>query len=107
MSDAEKVLRDKIIRRWQERHDVFRHRWDTGYKSDTARVTYYDGDYDRWCYTTGRMFDGKFWSFRYRWVRSTGQWKLVRSSLRRHAKRKDAKARAYYAGEPPVRPPVV
>jgi hypothetical protein len=102
MTEAEKAIRDRIIRRWIERHPSFpsiqRMRFDTGFKDDTARVRYWEGDDDVWLYTTTRMFDNRFWSFRYTWNRSRGEWVLVKTSLRRHGKRKVAKERANTEG---------
>lgn len=104
MTEAEKAIRDRIIKRWIERHSVYRRNFDNGYLRERASVTRWEGDDDMWCYSTTRMFDNKFWSFRYTWSRSKGQWVLIKTSLRRHGKRKDAKARAYYAGDLPRRP---
>lgn len=96
MSDAEKALRDRIIRRWMERNEIYTDSIDTGNRDEVASWSFWghrQGE-DKWCYTTRRMFDGKFWSFRYRWSKPRGSYVLVRSSLRRHAKRKDANARS-------------
>lgn len=99
MSDAEKTLRDKLIRRWTERNEVYHDYIDTGISGQRASWTFWGHrqGQDKWCYTTKRMFDGKFWSFRYRWSASRRAYVLVRSSLRRHAKRKDAKQRSHDA----------
>jgi hypothetical protein len=100
MPESQKRFRDKLIERWKDRHEVWPDRFDTGMRADEATVTYWGHrvGQDRWAYTTTRMFDGKFWSFRYRWVASRKDYVLVRSSVRRHAKRKDAKARSLAGG---------
>jgi hypothetical protein len=51
----------------------------------------------RCLWTTKRMFDGKFWSMQFVYRQSgehAGRYVLQKTSVRYHAKRKDAKARA-------------
>jgi hypothetical protein len=103
MSEGEKRIIAGLRRRWEERHAVYRDTWNTGLSGEIVSFTYWShrpGE-DRCCYTTERMFDRKFWSMRYRYVKSRSRYELVRSSIRRHAKRKDAKARslALFRGE--------
>src|SRR5438270_11591325 len=95
MSDAERQMRDRILKRWMEKHAVYSDTMLKGITSgENVRFTYWGHrtGQDRWLYTTERMFDGKFWSMRYRYVASRRRYELVKSSVRRHAQRKDAKA---------------
>lgn len=102
MSESERLLRDKLIARWAQRHAEWptRETWpDLGAGEGGTSYTYWRHRprADRWVYTTARMFDGKFWSFRYRWNATRGMYVLVKGSIRRHAKRKDAKERSLRA----------
>lgn len=91
MSDAEKALRDRLRRRMVERMSVWVDRpdeFDLLYFSHANRAPF-------GTYTKQRLFDGRFWSMQYRWVQTRGRYELVRTSVRQHAKRKDAKDRAW------------
>lgn len=100
MSDGERRIIERLRKRWEERHAVYSDTMDNGLTDTPVRFTYWRHriGQDRWLYTTQRMFDRKFWSMRYRYVRSRGRYELVRSSIRRHGTRKAAKARSLAQG---------
>lgn len=97
MSDAERSMRDRARKTWIEKHSVWgtqsgRYPWTDeefgapyrGFRSSNGRYIA--------VYTTGRMFDGRFWVMRYRFVQARGRFELERGTLKHRAKRKDAKA---------------
>lgn len=96
MSDTERKLRDRARRAWENRH----RRWGYQEWPDLGAPYTYYWDRTRGIrvgYTTGRMFDGRFWTFKYVKRQSgsdAGHYVLVRCSIVRRAKRKDAKAKA-------------
>lgn len=103
MSTAERAVRDRLRRSWEERHSE----WPpTTRREPRPFIPFEDfGARYGWLvppgegdsiviWTTGRMFDGRFWAMEYRWRASRRRYVLVRGSIRRRAKRKDAKAHA-------------
>lgn len=101
MSPAERAVRDRLRRSWEERHDVWPLTSDRRpfipFEEFGARYAWLErpGDGESVIiWTTQRMFDGRFWAMEYRWRASRRRYVLVRGSIRRRAKRKDAKAHA-------------
>lgn len=99
MSAAEKTMRDKIRKAWIEKHTVWgpmRQTHAFSFEDFGARYAWYRNDRSTessiCVYTTERMFDGRFWVMRYRYVKVRRQWELERGTIRYRAKRKDAKA---------------
>lgn len=102
---ALKKLTDKLVKAWIAEHlthDYYEDWPDLGVPKtkpdDGIGYTYYEPKgstmNDRCIWTTRRMFDGKFWAMRFSYHRTgvhKGNFVLVKSSLRRRAKRMDAK----------------
>lgn len=101
LSEGEKRIIAHLRDAWERRHSVYSDTMDTGIRGEIVNFTYWGhriGE-DRWIYTTQRMFDRRFWSMRYRYVKSRQRYELVVSSIRRHGTRKAAKARSLAKGE--------
>lgn len=94
MSAAEKAVRDRLRRSLYDKLAVFGEAPDDVDEHLRWFASYKQGE-PRGMYTVRRMFDGRFWSMQYRWVKTRRRYELVRSSVRHHAKRRDAKARAW------------
>lgn len=108
MDEVDRYLVKRLREAWKDKHAV----WDAeidwldlvtedggeGYTYFHLRGMEHPGvpreHLPRVIYTTQRMFDGKFWSAVFVYKRTKHQYVLRRDSVKYHAKRKDAKARA-------------
>src|SRR3954452_17692312 len=94
MSDAEKALRDRLRRRTMGKIAV----WDDRPDDMVDKLLRFSFSRHRepvGVYTKVKLVDDRYWSMQYKWVKTRPRYELVRSSVRYHAKRKDARDRAW------------
>lgn len=84
----DRLRRREIARMAEDAHDAY------GWPDMPVKWQYFQRSGVRGFWTTQRMFDGRFWSYKLVWRPSIKKWTLLKTSVRQHAKRMNAKARA-------------